>query len=810
MSNNLELTRINPGNPGTLANQMIVSEETIIQQLNGDNIRISTNDEKNELMIENLKSYIFKENSKTPHVKLGKFLPEIIKNMNQEPEFTKLTDFFNDVKDNTLEKNLGNYIKDGKTLETLENYIHLANEKISSIPIDSIVMKGGSKKRQRKTQIKKGGSPKIQEIITTNKKDLNYYTIIGVENEEIIQSKKFLIYFQFNFSNGTKNNTSLMMLNQNIDKLKNDSLNLIESCFNEVFTNNSNKKEICEKYLKELDKLDEAFNNSIQIEGSMYLFLYNPEGEGKAEIVAGPYNAKLYYDFSEQNIKSFTSEKLNLNLLNLYIQNQPPNQDSDQPLKTLEDLRKALSYDTYVTKMSENIPNLSKVQEEELLKELGVSSEDITKEAEEVSGIANELLPEEYPFINAENFQTIIMLLGIDKELSNKINKTTFNACWVIKDTELPLKNEENSIYKIFEMVPIYIVNNGIIGREPSNLKWYTTRNSVSLSALTSSVLDDKYANYNTLYDTLVSIINDANSQKLKVEMDKITNNIKSDADIINAKMGILNAYVETQKQQNEKAKSEIISYVSLVTFFIVVIFVYTSWNSIVRIFTKIFLSGSIAAILGGIANRLTGSDFGLNSLKEHIPSILIAVIAMLPYVSEIYKNIMWVFYKNFLIKIPILKNWITIKELDIQKYEDASERLSIVLQGNNPNEIKAAASKLLSDKPEAIIQDINKGGSKKYRRRTQKTRKTVKKYNKKGIKKLKTKHRLKTNKYNKTRKLKMKGGSNSNFVTLEIINAIASVQYLFMFPEKFPIYSTSSVFNQIYQIISDIKIPVP
>ena len=762
-------------------------------------------------MIENLKSYIFKENSKTPHVKLGKFLPEIIKIMNQQPEFTKLAEFFNDVKDNTLEKNLSKYIKDVKTLETLENYIHLANEKISSIPIDSIVMKGGSKKRQRKTQIKKGGSPKIQEIITTNKKDLNYYTIIGVENEEIIQSKKFLIYFQFNFSNGTINNISLMTLNQNIDKLKNDSLNLIQSCFNEIYTNDSNKKEICEKYLKELNKLDEAFNNSIQIEGNMYLFLYNPEEEGKAEIVAGPYNAELHYDFSEQNIKSFTSEKLNLNLLNLYIQNQPLNQESYQPLKTLEDYRKELSYDTYVTKMSENTPNLSKVEEEELIKDLGLSAQDINKQSQEVSRIANELLPEEYPFISFENFQTIIMLLGIDKELSDSLNKTTFKSTWVIKDTELPLKNEENNIYKIFEKVPIYIVNNGIIGRELRNLEWYTKRNSVSLSALTSSLLDDKYTNYNTFYDTLVSIINDQNSQKLKVEMDKITNNVKGDADIINAKIGILNAYVETQKQKNEKAKSDIISYVTLVTFFMVVIFVLTSWSSIIRMFTKIFVGGGIAAIFGGIANRWIGSDFGLNSLKEHIPTILIAVIAMIPYVSEIYKNFMWILYKNFLIKIPILKDWITIKELDYQKYEDAAEKLSIVLQGNNPDQIKAMASKLfLTDTPDVIIKDINKGGSKKYRRHTQKTRKTFKKYNKKGVKKLKTKHRLKTNKYNKTRKLKMKGGSNSNFVTLEIINAIASLQYLFMFPEKFPIYSTSSVFNQIYQIISDIKIPVP
>jgi hypothetical protein len=539
----------------------------------------------------------------------------------------------------------------------------------------------------------------------------------------------------------------------------------------------------------------------------MYLFLYNPEEEGKAEIVAGPYNAKLHYDFSEQDIKSFTSEKLNLNFLNLYMQNQPPNQVSVQSSKSLEDL---INYETYLTKMNENTPNLSKDDKEELSRQLEKDEQYVNLEPQDVAIIRNELLPEEYPFISFENFQTIIMLLGIDRNLIDGLNKTAFEPIWVIKDTELPLKNEENSIYKIFERVPIYIVNNGIIGRESSNLKWYTTRNSVSLSALTSSVLDDKYTNYNTLYDTLVSIINDQNSQKIKVEMDKITNNIKGDADIINAKMGILNAYVETQKQQNEKAKSEIITNVTLVTFFIVVIFVYTSWNSIVSMFTKLFVGGGIAAIFGGIANRWIGSDFGLNSLKDNIPAILIAVIAMIPYVSEIYKNFMWVLYKNCLTKIPVLKDWITVKELDYQKYEDAAERLSIVLQGNNPNEIKAAASKLLSDKPEAIIEDINKGGSRKVRRHTQKSRKTVKKYNKKSVKKLKTKHRLKTNKYNKTRKLKMKGGSNSNFVTLEIINAISSIQYLFMFPEKFPIYSTSSVFNQIYQIISDIKIPVP
>jgi hypothetical protein len=818
MSVNLDLTRTNQLNPDNLANQILVSEEPIIQQLNGENIRISTNDEKNEIMIQNLKSYIFQQNSNKSYVKLGTFLPEIIKKMKQQPEFTKLTDFFDDIKNNTLETNLTNYIKDKKTLETLESYINLVDNKINSIPIDSIVIKGGSKKRQRKTLIKKGGSPKIQDIINTNKKDLNYYTIIGVENEDIIKNKKFLIYFQFNFSNGTNNNRTLMDLNQRIDKLKNDSLNIIQSCFDEVYTNQSKKKEICEKYLQEINKLDEEFDNSIKIEGSMYLFLYNPDEEGKAEIVAGPYNAKLHYDFSEQNIKSFTSEKFkNFKLLNLYMCNELNTNEDPMDIDKLmsipseqrsEYIERIFDYDKYVSKMNENTPQLSKAEEEEIITELGASAEDF-KESEEVGKIAGNLAVN-YPDITAENFQKILIGLQINDTLGSEINKTTYNPYWIIKDTELPLKNEENSIYKIFERVPIYIVKNGIIGRELSNLKWYTTRNSVSLTSLTSSVLDDKYNNYNILYDTLVSIINDSNSQKLKVEMDKITNNIKGDADIINAKMRILNDYVETQKLQNEKAKSEIISYVTLVTIIIIGFCIMIFWTTIVSIFTKIFLGGGIASIFGGIANRWFGSDFGLNTIKDNMQTIVIAVLAMIPYVSDIYKNFMWILYKNVLIKIPILKNWITIKELDYQKYEDAAEKLSIVLQGNNPNEIKAAASKLLSDKPDAIIQDINKGGSRKHRRHTQKSRKTVKKYNKKGVKKLKTKHRLKTNKYNKTRKLKMKGGSNNNFITLEIINAIASVQYLFMFPEKFPIYSTSSVFNQIYQIISDIKIPVP
>ena len=121
---------------------------------------------------------------------------------------------------------------------------------------------------------------------------------------------------------------------------------------------------------------------------------------------------------------------------------------------------------------------------------------------------------------------------------------------------------------------------------------------------------------------------------------------------------------------------------------------------------------------------------------------------------------------------------------------------------------MKAITDSILSDDPQAIIEALNKGGSRKKRRHH---KKTVKKLNKKCSKtKLKSKHKLKTKKYNKTKKLKMVGGAKSTFFSLEIINAFVSIQDLFMFPENYLIYNSSSVFDEIYKIILEIKIPVP
>jgi hypothetical protein len=812
MSNNLELTRINPDNPDNPGNQLIISEENLIRTLSGDNIRISSNDEINKTIIQNVKSYVFQQNMKTPYMKLGTFLPEIIKDMKKKPELTKIFDFFDDIKNNTLEKNLPKYITDTQTLENLQQYISLANKQIEDIHINTVSIRGGSKKRQRKTEIKKGGSPKLIEIISTDKKELNYYSIIGLNYEESLETETLLIYFQFSLNNGTKNFNEIRRVNSNMDDLNAKSLKIFEDCAKDVFTDESKKEEVSNKYIAELNALDDSFNSTIQIEGNIYLFLYDPDSnsEEKAKVVCGPYKAEMDYNFKDDTINSLTSEKLNLNLLNLYMQSQGLRQSSaivQEPI-SLEGLRKELDYNTYITMMSKNTPTLSKLEEEELINELGLSAEDIKKESQEVSRIAIELAPPEYPsYVNAENIQKLIMILGVDSELVNALNKTNFKPIWVNLDKSLPLVNKEESIWEIFDGVQYYKIKDGIIDPEPKIQVWYLKKKSVSLYRLSTTIKDDKYNSYNIIFDSILALQNDQTPKVITDKLKKIDENVQQQSDRINSKITILNQYVDMKKLQNEQAKSKIVAYSTVVTFIVLAIFLLTMWKSII-----LFIAGYFTADVGaGFINRWTGVD--LNPFKSNISIIVTVALAALSYAAEFYKTFTWLVYEKLLVKIfkriPGL-DFLVIDELDYPSQEAAIAKLSAVLKSKNPNEMKAIADLILSDDPKAIVEAL-KGGSRKKRTHHRNDKKTVKNLKKKYSKnKLKSKHKLKTKKYNKTKKLKMVGGTKSTFFSFEIINTIVSIQDLFMFPENYPIYNTSSVFDEIYKIILEIKIPAP
>jgi hypothetical protein len=752
-----------------IAETAISEEKQIIEQLNGSNIRFSSNDEKNEIMIQNLKSYIFQQNSQMSYIKLG----DIIKNSKQDPEFTKISNFFDDVNNNTLVQNLSKYIPDEQISRMLKEYIDFLNRKIDSIPLDTITMKGGSKKKETK----KGGSQKIDEILHSNQKDLNYYTIIGVDSDELITTDKFLIYFSFNFSNQTKNNETLKLLSQRFDELNTKSLEIIELCVNEIYTNElsttQEKKDICEKYITQLNELYKVFNDSIQIEGNMYLFLYNPQGN-KTKVVAGPYKSVLDYNFSKQNIISITSQDFkNINALNLYMR----------------------AHKDYVRK-----------------------DEDTREYAETMSELED---IKNFDIMKSETFTTIISKLN-----NLKYDVSNYTSLWIIKDQEVPLSNEETSIYNLFTAIPFYSVKNGDIRDQEgplSNIEWYSKKDSCSLTNFMNNIIEnDKHNNYIIFREAILALQNGTETKIIKDKLQKIESNIDNLRDTINAKIQILDNYVETQKEQNDKVKAKVMTNVSLGTFVVIFFIIVFNYSLFSNYLTVKFVQLTAAYGFSNFVERWTGYNSGID-IKQFIGPIVIITLALATYMNTIYREFSWLIYSN-LCKIPFVKSnlsFLVFKELDYKKYEAASNELSRVLLSNDPAQIKAITKKLLSNKPRDIIDSLSlKGGSRKNRKHNKKLIKTFKKYNKKMVKKIYT---LKTKKSNTTsnttsnkttsnkttRKNNTTGGGKDNFFMLEIINAISSIQYLFMFPEKFPIYGSSSVFNEIYKIILDIKIPV-
>jgi len=818
--------------PSKQLNQLVISEENIVRTLNGSNIRISSDDEKNKTMIQNIKSYVFQENMKTPYVELGTFLPKIIKSIKDKPEFTKLFELFDDIQHNRLEDNLSNYIKDAQTVDNLKNYIDTVNNQIDNIPVDTIAIRGGSKRRQTKRQIKKGGSPNLQDIIGNieKKRELNYYTIIGVSEEEPVITPQLLIYFEFNFKSGTENSNKLARLNKNINDLVMVSVKLLKECAEAIYKIDNSpvienhtviehddrilreKKEKTTEYIQKLDDNYAKFitdNSKIEIEGNIYLFNYEPTTETKAKVVAGPYKAKMVYDMknqmetqTENQIESLTCEKFNLNLLNLYIREKLKEEKSDflqaELARTGSERGQILEHALYRHNMrNPRLPNGD--EENQLIRNLGLEDEDIDKLYE-------------YIKIDFNDLQKIIMDLGSDTELGNNLNGTNFQPKWFIKDDNMPFKNSNNYICKIFEGVPYYPIVDGIINQRPVTMPWCYQANSISLSQLSNSIQEDIQNSYTTpIYQSIIAFQNDEEVNKIVDILNEIIKRVGDDKEKIEKTIEALNTYIENKKKVIQAKKSEIMAYLTAGTSLLMIVIIGLNLYNKYNAFTEASLFEKV-----GTTVKTAGLATFLSSFTAYLPTIIGILIMLMSYVSEPFKKILWMVYDNFLKKIFISFGLtsLVIDETNYDNINNGINNLREAIQSNDQEKIKVIADKLVKasniDNIIKNIDDIAKGGSRKKRTDYQNYKKTFKKRNKKGIKnKLKSKHRLKTKRYNKTKKLNMRGGVNSSFIPLEILNAVVGIQDLFMFPENYPIYNTSSVFDEIYKIISEVKVPV-
>lgn len=869
-------------------NQMIESAANLVQELNGNNIRISSNDEKNKLMIQNLKSLVLRQDSTTPYIKLGTLLPEIIENMKQQPELTILFEFFNDIMNNTLENHLTKYFKDEKTLKVIEDYIQLVDNKINSIPNSEIIHRGGSRKTQT------GGSNHLSNLLKATDPH-NFYTIIGVNRQSLIDNKKFLIYFEFNFSNAHDENdnyNNIKALRNAIDELKHNSLQIIENCAKDIYRINKNnyspdkkkteRQNVGNNCLDKLNTLNNDFNKLITIEGNMYLIIYNPLSPVD-EIAAGPYKAKLEYNFVENAISSFTSSEFgNLHALNSYMQIKSVN-DPAPPLvpapsiqianaatdatnaanaanTNLQKAEQALAIAAAAAERAKQEyiadpinPNQNKLQAAKDAAKTANESRDrarmaaeATKTAAEIANYAaenevnsikqNETATKlkEYRVykthmnntttssrsvgkmdpINTANFQEIISEIQISQAIPDH------QAVWVIKDSDMPLANFQREIYSLFDRVPIYIVDTGIIRLNATSIVWYSNTQSMSLSQISQHVRKDMEDSFGIFSKTIVTLI-DANDESLpQLLADKltaVTTRVGESVVTINRKMKILNDAIVENEQIIQNSKDKVASRFVMIQFIIVAILMYTYTSSIVSYLSTLTVTGSV--LNSGVVKAVT-DKFNISAATETV-NLTGNLVAFAPVVALLWVILAPIFSRcsdwvNEIL-MDIYYYFIKVNGTNAEALNNAIEDINKMIASHDPDKIYKLASMLNTSTGEAkhiakAIKDLVSktdavdGGSRKQKRYTKKSRKTT---NKRGGKKLKTQNRIKTRKYNKTRKLKMKGGGNNNFILLEIINMIVSCLDLLMFPEHFPIYSTSDVFKQIYQIISDFKIPV-
>ena len=114
------------------------------------------------------------------------------------------------------------------------------------------------------------------------------------------------------------------------------------------------------------------------------------------------------------------------------------------------------------------------------------------------------------------------------------------------------------------------------------------------------------------------------------------------------------------------------------------------------------------------------------------------------------------------------------------------------------------------TNKPDEFEEFEEFGGGKKTTRKykTRKYKNKTKKYKNKKYKTKKYKNKKYKTRKNNTKKNKMKGGSSQDFLISETQIAIINIFKIFISPEEYPIDSISSVFDEIFQIVSKIRIP--
>ena len=787
-------------------------EKTVGPIISSGNFKISDNDRVNETIINNLKEYIFRKDKEVPFISLGQIMPKLLDDFKKIPEYSIFSEFLNDLRNNTLLDNLNNYISDENVVDELRNY----NNKIKSD-----FNKGATEKSELSVRMK--GGEKLNELIPTIG-DYTYYTILSSYDINVLTSKQFLLYFEFNFQigddQGKNNNSELQKINTEIKLLNEKALSITESFIkkiNDIKSENSIEKAKTSAF-EQVNKLKEQLNNLIILQGKISIIYYDPLTH-MVQFVGGPYECSLNYNFTEKKV-------ITINLINsinqayfnklLYLLNKimfyTPGGTSRASLSVVEDSYLAGGTPDEDTN-SEQKGLISNEINEQLQNQTNLVpiqtpiNQDNNEDLETFTTRINSMLSS-----NKDKFEEIMNLI-LTK--ASKLDNTPKDLLWIQLDKVI------SNISNIFTKETLYFTPKFGLSEFVKSGKYITVKpNNNSLDNLSNSIAESIDYSLGTNFAGQ-SIFDQFSPEKIEIFENQLEI-VKTD---VNLKISTLEGFIDLHKNLVTEYKEKFLLQFQLIIFVIMAIILFINSKKIISFAKNIILTivaqATIKELFGSFIQRNLGVDLNIG---EHYSKFIPLVHLMVPFilagilvVSESFKEFIWQFYYNLL--IPLFKklglNQLIITELNISKFNDDIEYLRNILESGNKEQIENVLKYIgTSNSANSISYQINllkeKGGSKYNKtKKIKKNKNKNKKSKRKPLNnKVKTKNMKKKN--NKTKKYKMKGGSNaSDFINHQYIIAILDIYSIFLFPEKNYISNTSLLIDEIYSIICNVKIPL-
>lgn len=811
---NENMLALSKGNFKQLVVPFIENQTALLHDLNGDDIRFSA-DEKDKHVIEKIKTSILLENRNTPCRKLSSFLPEFIESfkIKNAKTFKFIERFIQDIKDDKLIDNLHEYINDKAIIEQLKNYYKLANEQIDNIPIATIST----------VEKQEGGAEHIEDIVSNNiERQYNYYTILSTKNyDKHINSDSVFIYIEFSLNTGTDNLDKIKNLNEMLKRLDRDLMILTNTFMKKQHTIREKikksiddkkeeeeikklvkeRKELAEMYKKKIEEKKSELDGEIVFHGKMNLISYYDieEGDSKNEprtmndvmkaynkkksanksrsikVIGNPIDTVIKFDLIKKKITELTTSNggplYNTNMLYLNIENANNILGSD----IIDDL--TIRY----KKQKDDTPENSKCH-------ISLDDMRVINEYKLPAGIA------EFKALMENSLRDTHYYSVVADLIIKLFNECGYEVNWSIMDSSTPFYNYRNRIYEIFE----------------SNSHLHRVNTSVSLASLINILETDiDQTTYRYLETINIFDSEEVDYAVITTSFADVDLSVSDLTENLTKKKKILEDFIDSQKAIVTATKNRLVFMIGIVIFVIIICICLLNFAKIV---------GIIFIIIAGA--RATGMEPWLICMASIIS---IYVMSMFSKLSEFLQSFFTNIYEYVIVPVS---NRFGVKQLIIeafntQKYDDAIKKIGDILTEADVQKMENLMAKLKNFNQEndertakAIEDVVNKAtGGARVKKSTLKNKKKFSKRRALFKSNKKTKHKLKFKKYIKTNKTnkknKMSGGGRNTFIILEIMNAFVNILELFMFPENYPIYNTSSVFDEIYKIILNINIPL-